>query len=492
MIAVEPNRVRESAEPPVHARSRRRNPLAFAVALAFAGVNAHAITLKVTDAGDSAAPMGCTLRGAITAINAGAFAPSDACAAGSSGSFHSSDAVTFDAAVTGATITLAQGRLSIASPMTITGGNQTVDANSASQAFYITADTTIANVTVTHGLDYSGSAVSVQGGATTLSHVTVFGNATKEAGTGSINVVNDAALTLVGSTVSGNTSHGQTAGIYVSGTFNAVDSTISGNTTYCASSFCAGAIYSAFGTLKISGSTLSGNTAAADNVDYGHYVAGAVYAFNSTASFVNSTIAGNHASGQDVVAGAIMEAHGQQPERASNGVTLTNTTVSGNDANVNEVEAQHVSGGILLHTGPATIGRLALGNSIVSGNSALGSSAPNAVLVVTDPAYTASLDIRYSLLGNALNAAPFNDAANHNVFSDAPGLGPLQDNGGSTKTMALLAGSAAIDKGSNALAVDAGAQPLALDQSGLRRVANGTVDIGAMEFGSSIFRSGFE
>jgi hypothetical protein len=56
-------------------------------------------------------------------------------------------------------------------------------------------------------------------------------------------------------------------------------------------------------------------------------------------------------------------------------------------------------------------------------------------------------------------------------------LGPLQNNGGPTQTMALLPGSPAIDAGDNAL-VPAG---LTTDQVGAPRITNGTVDIGAYE-----------
>ncbi len=65
-----------------------------------------------------------------------------------------------------------------------------------------------------------------------------------------------------------------------------------------------------------------------------------------------------------------------------------------------------------------------------------------------------------------------------------PGIGLLANNGGPTQTIALLAGSPAIDAGSNALAVDpTTGDPLAYDQrgAGFPRIVNGTVDIGAFE-----------
>ena len=64
-----------------------------------------------------------------------------------------------------------------------------------------------------------------------------------------------------------------------------------------------------------------------------------------------------------------------------------------------------------------------------------------------------------------------------------PGLGTLADNGGPTQTIALLAGSPAIDMGSNALAVDPRGNPLTTDQRGpgFRRIVNNTVDVGTFE-----------
>ena len=64
-----------------------------------------------------------------------------------------------------------------------------------------------------------------------------------------------------------------------------------------------------------------------------------------------------------------------------------------------------------------------------------------------------------------------------------PMLGPLQDNGGPTETMALLPGSPAIGAGNANLAVVANGVPLQSDQrgQGYPRTTNGTVDIGAHE-----------
>ena len=63
-------------------------------------------------------------------------------------------------------------------------------------------------------------------------------------------------------------------------------------------------------------------------------------------------------------------------------------------------------------------------------------------------------------------------------------LGALANNGGSTKTMALLTGSPAIDAGPNPVAEFTGNQ---FDQRGpgYARIVGGLVDIGAFEIQSS-------
>ena len=75
------------------------------------------------------------------------------------------------------------------------------------------------------------------------------------------------------------------------------------------------------------------------------------------------------------------------------------------------------------------------------------------------------------------------NGVNGNIVGVDPLLGPLADNGGPTQTMALLAGSPAIDKGDNTLVpIDPSTGlPFTTDQRGFTRVVNGTVDIGAFE-----------
>jgi len=62
-----------------------------------------------------------------------------------------------------------------------------------------------------------------------------------------------------------------------------------------------------------------------------------------------------------------------------------------------------------------------------------------------------------------------------------PRLAPLGDYGGPTPTIALLAGSPALDHGDNALLSLSGQPSITTDQRGFARIFNGTVDIGAFE-----------
>ena len=61
-------------------------------------------------------------------------------------------------------------------------------------------------------------------------------------------------------------------------------------------------------------------------------------------------------------------------------------------------------------------------------------------------------------------------------------LGPLQNNGSPTATIALLGGSAAIDAGDPAGCTDAEGNPLSVDQRGVARPQGARCDIGAFEY----------
>jgi hypothetical protein len=79
----------------------------------------------------------------------------------------------------------------------------------------------------------------------------------------------------------------------------------------------------------------------------------------------------------------------------------------------------------------------------------------------------------YNLIGDSTAGTNFEST---DILDIDPILGPFQDNGGPTKTIALLPGSPAIDSGDNTDAP-------AFDQRGpgFPRIVNGQIDIGAYE-----------
>jgi hypothetical protein len=91
----------------------------------------------------------------------------------------------------------------------------------------------------------------------------------------------------------------------------------------------------------------------------------------------------------------------------------------------------------------------------------------------------------YNLIGNPETSSGFS-AANYDILNPSGGamLAPLGNNGGPTPTHALLIGSAAINAGNNALAVDPanGNRILTTDQRGFARIIGSSVDIGSFEF----------
>ncbi|MEZ4709298.1 MAG: tandem-95 repeat protein [Caldilineaceae bacterium] len=146
---------------------------------------------------------------------------------------------------------------------------------------------------------------------------------------------NRGTLTVTDSTISGNTATHDGGGIYInSGTVTVTDSTISGNTAVSG-----GGIYNTnSGTVTVTNSTISGNTAS----DFG----GGIYNNNSgTVTVTNSTFSGNSA-----INGGGIYNRGM--------VTVTNSTISGNTAT-------NSGGGIYINTGTVTVT-----NSTISDNSA--------------------------------------------------------------------------------------------------------------------------
>jgi CSLREA domain-containing protein len=383
-----------------------------------------------TDANDGACttrPEGCTLREAINAANA---------AAGQA------DTIEFDLGQS-ATISLCQlgcdgsgyglGPLPVitdSAGLTIDGqsadikinGNYSNTLSFAVLVFRVGSDAglNLNNLTVTQG---NGGVFNE--GTLTVHNATFSGNY----GGG---IHNSGTATVNDSTFSGNYNGDSGGGIHNSGELMVNDTTFSGNY----GDYYGGGIMNEAGTLEVSSSTFSNNSA--PNVGGGIMIAA------GTATVNSSTFSGNDGGGSG---GGIFAAG------IGTLVEVSNSTFSGNSA--------AYGGGISTWDGT-----LEVSNSTISGNSAVygGGGIDNSdtarlqnTIVANNTSgdtgtencspYTGITDGGYNLdSGNTCGFSAVNHSLSGVTASELM-LGPLQDNGGPTETMALLDGSKAIDQG---------------------------------------------
>ena len=268
-----------------------------------------------------------------------------------------------------------------------------------------------------------------------------------------------------------------------------------------------GAIYNVGGTMVITNSILTGNTAAnggalnnaassSPSVPANLTIIGCAITGNSSTSsgaamqnfststlhLRNTTVSGNTSSGTGI-AGAF---------QANGTVTITNSTFSGNSAPAG-------TGGGVYYNGTTS---LTMTNTTIVNNS---SSAGGGGLNRTGT--TAAVNIRNTIIANnngagtspdalgAVNSQGNNIIGNNTgstgwIASDLQNVNPMLDalasNGGLGNTHLPQAGSPAINAGQNCvvdLSCSTGNPPVAVttDQRGVARPQGGTVDIGAVE-----------
>ena len=278
-----------------------------------------------------------------------------------------------------------------------------------------TATSSVSNLTIQN---FGGSGLSNRFGTVTATHCVIQGNITGNGG----GVFNDGTLTLLGCTVAGNT----------------------------AQSGAGGGIFS-YGTLTLTGCTLSGNTSSGPG--------GGIYNGNSGAALTltDCTVTGNTAGSSG--GGGISSLDGT--------LTVTNCTFTGNT----ETTYDNVYGGggaIAIVRGTTT-----LTNDIFFGDSSPQGGGNEIFFDNNNNGNPGTVTISHCDLAAAVYGAAYTDGGGS--FSADPRLGPLQNNGGLTQTLALLPGSPCINAGTSAGAP-------ATDQRGAARV--GPTDIGAYEAGS--------
>jgi hypothetical protein len=289
----------------------------------------------------------------------------------------------------------------------------------------------MADLTITNGYNSTGGGIDNKHGLLTLNDCVLTAN---EAWAHGGAVYNDnGTLAINDCVLSANISRLLAGGIYNGGTMTMTRSTLSDNS---ATQAHGGGIMNS-GTLTITSSTISGSSA-------GLYGGGM---FNSgTVSMTNSTLSGNSAVEDG---GGILNDNGT--------VTLISSTLADNSTAA-------TGGGIYIRSGT-----ISPRNTIIAGNTDVG-GAPDV--------HGAVSSLGHNLIGNTADNSGWVSSDLQNVDPD---LGPLQDNGGPTETMALGCGSSpAIDAGDNSSAP-------ATDQRGEARVVPGDcdataiIDIGAYE-----------
>lgn len=435
------------------ARGARRTafrPLAAAIAFALAASPAaHAATILVTSPGDTAvtAPDTCTLRQAIHSMNTSTL--SGDCT-NSGGAFGSADTIRFAAGIH--TVTLADAP---ANQLTVLDYDLTIDAGpgrnvtverpaDAQNAFTVIAARnwrqvthwqalpgrlTLIGLTVQNGAanqdntkyGYSGGGVAGLQSHLTLERCVVRNNKAT-AGGGVFAAGGSSSLTLRSSLVSGNRAEQIAGGVGSNNAISITDSTIEGN--------------------------------------WADDIAGAIMTTRGPLTLVNSTVSGNMAD----------EATAIQVRDPRHPVTLLNSTIACNGAFAGPSSSRAAIE--VLSTSYTSINAI---STILANTSNNACTTATSREIRVPNGSTQIAGERNLLVGaNAIDAsAPF---ANTPSFGD-PKLGPLQDNGGPTPTRALLAGSPAINAGSNP-------SGLAHDQRGgdYARAVGGSADVGAYEF----------
>ena len=348
------------------------------------------------------------------------------------------------------TITVVDGELHLSNPLgtqIITGGKSKV---------------TIAGST-THG---SGSVLGVlQGVSAQIYSLTITGGNSQTNGGG---VANDGSLSIVGSTITGNTvttlaAQGGGGGIDngPDGTLTIYQTTVAGNSTDpgdAALDDSGGGILND-GILSIFDSTVSGNTAA----DMGGGVANSG---TGLLAMVNDTVTANSSG------------FGGGGVYNLGGLTAINSTIVSNSS---IQQGPPIGGGLLNDVG----GTLILQNSIVSQNSDIFETveSPDDIMNLSTILLADSGDNLIGVISGASDGLA-NGVDGNIVGVTDPMLGPLANNGGPTETMAELAGSPALGAGNAAYVNDLlffGPPPTDQRGSGYNRIVDGLVDIGAYQ-----------
>jgi hypothetical protein len=394
----------------------------------------------------------CTLRAAIMEANASL----------------GSDVVNLQPGITyylsrpGVDDTAENGDLDITDPVTINGAGATINASQVDRVFDIPNMFTFVhlnNLTIRNGLS-SGDGGGIRNkGFLTLSNMHVIQNESSGEGGGLANSGASAIAVLQNSSVMTNTGGLGGGGLYNGeGTLTLVASYINGNRETFA---YGGGIHNINGTVMVQNSTISRNTSKGNG---GGIANSGLGIGDAVTTLINSTVANNIA---DSNGGGIYDDGGTNNTPAN--VFLYNATIYGN------VAVNYSGGGISVN--PGFPDYVTIWNTLISSNRLQSNVGP---LQECDGTLNSQ---DYNLI-RTTTGCTLNGITTHNKTNVSASVGTLQFNGGATPTVALLAGSPAIDGGNPAGCIDDSAALLTTDQRGFLRPVGMRCDIGAFEYGA--------
>jgi uncharacterized repeat protein (TIGR01451 family) len=348
-----------------------------------------------------------------------------------------------------------------------------------------------------------GGGLAIAGAVnTSIAHSTLTGNKTTGGAGGGLSLIGSLNLTITDSTVDANTagtsgagSSGDGGGIAIVGSVatsilrTSVDRNVAAGGAAGPSASGGGISLDAAISTSLTDSSVSGNTAEASGDTTGDGAAGGGVSMSPAVftTFERTTIAENRALANGGSSGAGATGGGIAADTGVD-TNVVNSTLSGNSAAA--TAASSGSGG---GYGESQSGGTVVRYSTLDRNSALGPAGAGGDFSSQSPGGP-SPEVDNSIVAGGTGAAGMENcntpltSNGHNVESadtcgfsgtgDAhgvdPKLAPLADNGGPTRTEALLAGSPAINAGDPALCP-------ATDQRGVTRPQEGACDAGAFE-----------
>ena len=409
-----------------------------------------------------------------------------------------------------------------ASSLTISGNNGVSTRDFRIFEIVSGGNLSISGVTVSGAKFNSnnGGAFYNFGGTLSISNSTLSDNSASGGGA----ISNRGTLSITNSTLSDNSAYSQGGAIVNSGGTSIVN--ISNSTLSNNSAILGGAIVSGSGTLNISNSTLSNNSVISGGNSGGW--GGAIYNIgDSTLSISNSTLSNNSApygtwagvaggaiynssSGAIAIANSTLSnntsgAGGAISSTGTGNITISNSTLSNNSATLygggaiyiyntnNPRPTLTISNSTLSNNSVTTNGRfggaiyndgaiLSISNSTLSNNSATSASAIRGGGFFVNTIFANGTGVQFDVGGvtgtnNLVTSGTYSWATT--VSRASLNLGLLQNNGGSTQTIAILSGSMAIGAGD---ATISNAAPISgKDQRGYSRSSTAP-SIGAFEF----------